>query len=191
MAVPKILSTKKASAKRSLNSQFLMPSAFPDFEVFGGAVFERKADCRAHRVEAIAACRPRVNVEHPKAFVVTHTQDVAMSADKNRWAQGANFAIHLPHITTTIEADVGHQHTHTLSLEALPLGDRKTHCVVVDVAIDRHHTLAERAESLQSLATANVARTPHLIDLGEKISQGGIERAVQVGYDTYSQHLLL
>lgn len=191
MASPKILSTKKASAKRSLNSQFLMPSAFPDFEVFGCAVFEREAYCRAHRVEAIAARRPRVDIQHSKAFIVANLQYVAMSADKNCWTQGANFAIHLPHITTTIEAYVGHQHTHTLPLEALPLGDRKTHCVVVDVAIDRHHTLAERAESLQSLATANVARTPHLINLGEEISQGGIERAVQVGYDTYSQHLLL
>ena len=168
-----------------------MPSAFPNFEVFGGAVFEREADSRAHRVEAIAACRPRVNVEHPKAFIVANLQYVAMSADKNRWAQGANFAIHLPHIATTIEADVGHQYSGALPLEALPLGNSQAHCVVIDVAIDRHHTLAERTESLQSLATTNVARTPHLIDLGEKISQGGIERAVQVGYDTYSQHLLI
>ena len=175
---------------RSLNSQFLMPSAFPDFEVFGGAVFEREAYCRAHRVEAIAARRPRVDVQHTKAFIVANLQDVAMTADENRGAQGANFAIYFPHITTTIEADVGHQYSGALSLEALPLGNRKTHCVVVDVAIDRHHTLAERAESLQSLATTNVARTPHLINLVEKISQGGIERAVQVGYDTYSQHLL-
>ena len=120
-----------------------MTLSLPDFEVFGCAVFERKADCRAHRVEAIAACRPRVNVEHPKAFVVAHTQDVAMSAHENRWAQGANLAIHLPHIATTIETYVGHQNSGTLPLEALPLGDSKAHCVVVNVAIDRHHTLTE------------------------------------------------
>ena len=168
-----------------------MSFPLPNFEVFWGAVFEREAYCRAHRVEAIAARRPRVDIKHSKAFIVANLQYVAMSAHENRWAQGANLAIHFPHIATTIEADVGHQYSGALPLEALPLGNSQAHGVVIDVAIDRHHALAERAESLQSLATANITRTPHLIDLGEKISQGGIERAVQVGYDTYSQHLLL
>ena len=163
-----------------------MSLAFPDFEVFGHSTINRKSHSRTHRVEAIAARRPRVDIQHAKAFIVANLQYVAMSADKNRWTQGANFAIHLPHIATTIEADVGHQYSGALPLKALPLGNSQAHSVVVDVAIDSHHPLTEGGHLSGALFTTNIPRTPNLIDLGEEVFQWFIEGAVQVGYNTYS-----
>lgn len=163
-----------------------MSLALPDFKVFGCAVFERKADCRAHRVEAIAARSSGVDVQHPKAFVVAHTQYVAMTADKNRWTQGADFGIDLTHIATAIEAYVGHQNSGAIPLKALPLGVCKAHSVVVNVAIDSHHPLTEGGHLSGALFTTNIPRTPNLIDLGEEVFQWFIEGTVQVGYNTYS-----
>lgn len=163
-----------------------MSLALPDFKVFGCAVFERKADCRAHRVEAIAARSSGVDIQHPKAFVVSHTQYVAMTADKNRWVQGADFGIDLAHIATAIETNVSHKNTRSLPFEALPLGVCKAHSVVVDVAIDSHHPLTEGGHLSGALFTTNIPRTPNLIDLGEEVFQWFIEGTVQVGYNTYS-----
>ena len=163
-----------------------MSLALPDFKVFGGAVFERKADCRAHRVEAIAARCSGVDVQHPEAFVVAHSQYVAMTADKNRWVQGADFGIDLAHIATAIETNVSHKNTRSLPFEALPLGVCKAHSVVVNVAIDSHHPLTEGGHLSGALFTTNIPRTPNLIDLGEEVFQWFIEGTVQVGYNTYS-----
>ncbi len=168
-----------------------MPLSFPDFEVFWGAIFEGEAHSSAHRVEAVAARRSGVDVEHPKAFIVSYTQYMAMTADKNCGAQGANLGIHLPKVATAIEAYMRHKDAGTLPLEALPFGICKPHSVVVNVAIDRHHTLAEREQSLGALLATDVARTPHLIDLREKLPQWRVQSTVQVGYDSYTQNFEL
>lgn len=164
----------------------LMTLSLPDFKVFGCAVFERKADCRTHRVETVAARCSGVDIQHPKAFIIAHTQYVAMTADENCGAQGANLGIDLAHIATTVEANVRHQNPRPLSLETLPLGVCKAHSVVVDVAIDSHHPLTEGGHLSGALFTTNIPRTPNLIDLGEEVFQWFIEGAVQVGYNTYS-----
>ena len=163
-----------------------MSLALPDFEVFGHSTINRKSHCRAHRVEAITARRSGVDIQHPKAFVVAHSQYVAMTADKNRWAQGADFGIDLAHIATAIETNVSHKNTRALPFETLPLGVCKAHSVVVDVAIDSHHPLTEGGHLSGALFTTNIPRTPNLIDLGEEVFQWFIEGAVQVGYNTYS-----
>lgn len=163
-----------------------MSLALPDLQVLGDSAINRKSHCRAHRVEAIAARCSGVDVQHPKAFVVAHTQYVAMTADKNRWAQGADFGIDLAHIATTIETNVSHKNTRALPFETLPLGVCKAHSVVVDVAIDSHHPLTEGGHLSGALFTTNIPRTPNLIDLGEEVFQWFIEGTVQVGYNTYS-----
>lgn len=163
-----------------------MSLALPDFEVFGDTLINRKSHSRAHRVEAIAACCSGVDVQHPEAFVVAHSQYVAMTADKNRWAQGADFGIDLAHIATAIEAYVGHQNSGAIPLKTLPLGVCKAHSVIVDVAIDSHHPLTEGGHLSGALFTTNIPRTPNLIDLGKEVFQWFIEGTVQVGYNTYS-----
>ena len=163
-----------------------MSLALPDFEVFGHSAINRKSHCRSHRVEAIAARSSGVDVQHPKAFVVAHSQYVAMTADKNRWTQGADFGIDLAHIATAIEAYVGHQNSGAIPLKTLPLGVCKAHSVVVNVAIDSHHPLTEGGHLSGALFTTNIPRTPNLIDLGKEVFQWFIEGTVQVGYNTYS-----
>lgn len=163
-----------------------MSLALPDFEVFGHSTINRKSHCRAHRVEAIATRCSGVDIQHPKAFIVAHSQYVAMTADKNRWAQGADFGIDLAHIATAIETNVSHKNTRSLPFEALPLGVCKAHSVVVDVAIDSHHPLTEGGHLSGALFTTNIPRTPNLINLGEEVFQWFIEGTMQVGYNTYS-----
>ena len=104
-----------------VNSQ-CSPLFLPDLQVFWGAVVDGEAHSGAYPMEAVAARRPGVDVEDSESFVVTHAQDVAMAADKNRGAQGADLGIDLLQVPPAIEANVCHQDAGTLPLEALPLG---------------------------------------------------------------------
>lgn len=170
---------KKRKKISILNS--LLPSfSFPHLKVGGLAPNEVEAHSGAHTVETITPRSTRVDAEHSVGAVVVDAQDVAVATHKYRGLQPTQAARNTRQRTSSTKTYVGHQYLCTFALKALPLGVGEPHCVVVDVAVDRHHALTHSRKSLHSVATTDVARTPHLVHLGKKLRQVVVEGTVKV-----------
>lgn len=165
--------------------------ALPNLKVAWSAIVECEPYGCADAVETVAPCRSGVDVEHTKTLVVAHTQDVAVATDKDGRAERTDACIDLSGVATTVETYVRHQHLNPLALKTLPLGVGEPHRVVVNIAIDCHDGLAERGDGGRRLGISDVACTPNLVDLGQKVAQRLIESSVGIRYNSYFQHLLL
>ena len=135
---------------------------FYHFQIAYVAPIDFEAQQCAHLMETINAGGSGIHGQHLQCVVVLHFQYVRMSADKQVWLVGQNFAIGLRAVTSGIAADVGHQHIDLFAAKGQKFGIIEPNSAAIDVAVHG----AQRAKCSQSLGQivgADVATVPNFV----------------------------
>ena len=161
---------------------------FYHFQIAYVAPIDFEAQQCAHLMETIDAGGSGIHGQHLQCVVVLHFQYVRMSADKQVWLVGQNFAIGLRAVTSGIAADVGHEHFDVFALEGEEFGTTPAHHSGVDVATDSAETRADGEQTAIGVFVADVAGVPYLVAVGEMDGEAVIPARMCVGQYAYFKH---
>lgn len=140
------------------------------------------AQQRAHPVEPVRACRPRIDEQAAPPGIALHPQDVAVAAQEDVRAFGLEPGAYARGVAARMSADVDHRTPQSGAVPNEPFRASTPHPVVVDVAIDGPDG-GHGGQPVEHLEAADVAGVPDFCAALEVVEDAVVEVAVGVGKD--------
>lgn len=158
-----------------------------DFQIFNLLAVDDKPHQCAHLMEAVPACRTRVDVQASDSRVVHHFQQMRVTRNEEPRRMRINLATDAGIVFAGIAPNVLHQHIHLLTLPPIGLRESDTDIAAVDVAIHRTQW-SDFCQSVSHFHDADVARVPNFIAVLEMLCIAFVPTAMRVRKQPYASH---